>query len=186
MQYTFSRTSERNEVLLKKKFYLEVIWENYRYVTFPRSRASECPQVKPVQKWGSQGRAGEKLSKDVISGLSLASTWSLGELESRNGTIKVSFLAARWLVFYILCRSVIGCWLFLGEENNLQGISGQGRRLLPKVILKRRAQVQAVSPHRGWGWGGFGGRWYSMITGIWVGVPIGFSQDVFRFSYSLS
>ena len=48
------------------------------------------------------------LWEDVISGWGLASAWSWEELESRSGTIKVSFLAERWLVFYTLCRSAIG------------------------------------------------------------------------------
>lgn len=180
-QYTFSRTSERNKVHLKKKFYLEVIQENYRNVTFTRGR-SERSQEKPVQKHGPWGRAGKMLSEDVISGWSLASAWSLEELESRRGTIKVSFLAERWLVFYTLCRSVIGSWLLLGEENDLQGISDQSRFLLPTVTPTRRAQAWTVSIHRGW----LGGWWYSPMTRIWVVVPTGFIKDVFGSSYSLS
>lgn len=51
----------------------------------------------------------EEVKPGCFSGWNLVPTWSLGQLGSRKGSIKVSRLIARELVFYTLCQSFIGC-----------------------------------------------------------------------------
>lgn len=63
-----------------KRLYLEVVQENYRNVTltsvgFLRDPEHVRAPVKPVRKWGKQGRAGEEAKQGYH--LSLESSLSL-------------------------------------------------------------------------------------------------------------